>query len=108
MNMSKKPVSLTLDATNLLWLKGQTQGRANLSAAVDALIAEARSGRLGPPAPVRSVVGTIDIAADDPGLERSDAVIRDLFAASLARPFAVRAPHAPKGARTNRQRRRHG
>jgi hypothetical protein len=92
--MSKKPVSLTLDEGNLLWLRGRGYGRGNLSAAVDALIAEARTGRLGSPAAVRSVVGTIDLAPDDRQLERADAVVRELFAASLARPLVVRASRA--------------
>jgi hypothetical protein len=35
-------------------------------------------------------VGTIDLAADDPQLERADAAVRDLFAQSLARPTRVR------------------
>jgi hypothetical protein len=82
MFMPKKAVSLTLDEANLLWLKGRGHGQGNLSAAVDDLITAARAGRLGVPAAVRSVVGTIDIAADDPRLERADKAIRDLFAAS--------------------------
>jgi hypothetical protein len=35
---------------------------------------------------IRSVVGTIDIAADDQRLERADREVRDLFAASRS-PF---------------------
>ena len=88
--MPKKPVSLTLDEANLLWLRGRGYGRGNLSAAIDDLISEARAGRLGDTMKVRSVVGTIDLAADDPRLERADAAVRDLFAESLARPSAVR------------------
>ena len=87
--MPKKAVSLTLDEANLVWLKGRGYGQGNLSAAVDDLITAARSGRLGAPAAVRSIVGTIDLAADDPQLERADGAMRDLFAASLARPFRV-------------------
>jgi hypothetical protein len=87
--MPKKAVSLTLDEANLLWLKGRGYGHGNLSAAVDDLITAARAGRLGTPAAVRSVIGTIDLAADDPRLERADRTIRDLFAASLARPLRV-------------------
>jgi hypothetical protein len=94
--MPKKPVSLTLEESNLLWLKGRSYGR-NLSAAVDALIAEARAGRLGTPAPARSVVGTIDVAADDPTLERADAAVQALFAASLARPMVVKEERAAYG-----------
>ena len=88
--MPKRAVSLTLDEANLLWLRGRGYGRGNLSAAVDDLISEARAGRLGGPAPVRSVIGTIDLAADDPHLDRADAAVRDLFARSLSRPMQVR------------------
>lgn len=106
--MTKRAVSITLDEANLLWLKGQGYANGNLSAAVDDLITAARAGRFGVPAIVRSVVGTIDLAADDPELERADGVVRDLFAASLARPLRVsesRAPHEP-GRRPRRSRRR--
>jgi hypothetical protein len=88
--MSKRAVSLTLDEANLLWLRGRGFGRGNLSAAIDDLITEARAGRLGSPASVRSVVGTIDVSADDPTLEKADAALRELFAQSLSRPLQVR------------------
>ena len=87
--MPKKAVSVTLDEANLLWLKGRDYGGGNLSAALDDLITAARAGRLGSPAVVRSVVGTIDLAADDPRLDRADRAMGDLFAASLARPRRV-------------------
>ncbi len=107
--MPKRAVSITLDEANLLWLKGRGHGHGNLSAAVDDLITAARAGRFGVPAAVRSVVGTIDLAADDPRLERADSVVRDLFAASLARPLRVSetgAPYAPvRPARRSRRRR---
>lgn len=93
--MPKRAISLTLDEANLLWLRGRGYGRGNLSAAVDDLISEARAGRLGGPAPVRSVVGTIDLAADDPHLDRADDAVRELFARSLARPMQVRKRQAP-------------
>ena len=83
--MPKKAISLTLDEANLLWLKGRGYGRGNLSAAIDDLITEARVGRLGARMAGRSVVGTIDLAAADPLLDRADAAVRDLFAASLSR-----------------------
>ena len=105
--MSKKAVSLTLDEGNLLWLRARGYGRGNLSAAVDDLIAEARAGRLGRPAPPQSVVGTIDLAADDPTLARADAAVRELFAQSLARPLHVReAPASQSRSRPKRSRRR--
>jgi hypothetical protein len=106
--MPKKAVSLTLDEANLVWLKGRGYGQGNLSAAVDDLITAARAGRLGASAPVRSIVGTIDLAADDPRLERADRTVRDLFAASLARPFTAskaRRPYEPAGRRKRSRRR---
>ena len=104
--MGKKAVSLTLDEANIIWLRGQGYGRGNLSAAVDDLITEARAGKLGDAKGVRSVVGTIDIAVDDPLLERADATVRDLFAASISRPARVReAPTSHKATRTRARRR---
>lgn len=106
--MPKRAISLTLDEANLLWLRGRGYGRGNLSAAVDDLISEARAGRLGGPAPVRSVVGTIDLAADDPHLDRADDAVRELFARSLARPMQVRErqapPRPPRNPRSSRRR----
>jgi len=106
--MPKKAVSLTLDEANLLWLKGRGYGHGNLSAAVDDLITAARAGQRGGPAAARSVVGTIDLPVDDPRLERADRTLRDLFAASLARPLRVseaRATYEPVR-RVRRSRRR--
>jgi hypothetical protein len=101
-------VSLTLDEANVLWLKGRGYGQGNLSAAVDDLITAARAGRLGAPPAVRSVVGTIDLAADDPRLERANRDVRALFAASLSRPLRVSdAPEpSPPVPRVRRSRRR--
>lgn len=87
--MPKKAVSLTLDEANLLWLKGRGYGHGSLSAAVDDLITAARTGGPVPAQAVRSVVGTIDLAADDPDLVRADRAVRELYAASLARPLQV-------------------
>lgn len=85
--MPKKPLSVTLDEGNLLWLKGRAAGRKkrSLSDALDEIIREARNGGRGAEAP-RSVVGTVDIAIDDPDLEHADVVIRSLVGESLARP----------------------
>jgi hypothetical protein len=90
MIMAKKPVSLTLDEANVVWLRGRTYGRGNLSAVVDELITKARTSKLGDTSGVRTVVGTIDIAVDDPLLEGADATVRELFAASLSRPARVK------------------
>jgi hypothetical protein len=107
--MAKRAVSVTLDEANLLWLKGRSYGQGNLSAALDDLITAARAGRYGAPVAVRSVVGTIDLAVDDPRLQHADDVVRDLFAASLARPLRVSDTHAPyEPARRPKRSRRRG
>jgi hypothetical protein len=113
--MPKKPVSVTLEAANLLWLQGRMVSRKNrsLSDALDEVIAYARSGGLGLEPP-RSVVGTVDLPANDPDLEHADMAVRALFAESLERPFLVREksaggsakePEAPARPRPRRRRR---
>jgi hypothetical protein len=89
MFMPKRPVSVTLDEGNLLWLRGRMarRKRRSLSDALDEVITAARaSGGLDAP---RSVAGTIDIAANDPGLEKADRYVRSFFEKSLSRPLAV-------------------
>ena len=88
--MPKKPVSLTLDETNLLWLKGRARVLAggSLSEAVDQLIDEARAGKLGAAEPPRSVVGTIDLP-DETALAKASAELRGFFTESLDRPIFV-------------------
>ena len=90
MFMRKTPISLTLDENNLLWLRGRTAaaGFRSISSTLDRLVTEARtSGRLADVS-IRSVAGTIDIAASDPLLEVADAMIRDQFETSLRQPLA--------------------
>jgi hypothetical protein len=98
MFMPKQPLSVTLDQDNLLWLRGlTTRGkRKSLSDALDAIVTEARraGGENGPP---RSVVGTVDIPADDADLAGADAHVGTLFAASLARPIVAREPRSTFG-----------
>jgi hypothetical protein len=92
MFMPKRGISVTLRNENLLWLKSRTlatKGRS-LSETLDDLVTAARTGPDVPAAAVRSVVGTVDIAADDPNLERADEYLRDVVTGSLARPFTVR------------------
>jgi hypothetical protein len=88
--MARSPVSLTLDATNLQWLRRRARlvAEGNLSEAVDQLISQARAGAPGGAAPARSVVGTLELAIDDPGLARADEAVVALFTSSLARPSA--------------------
>ena len=78
MFMPKQPVSVTLEADNLLWLRARaaSRKRRSLSDALDEILTAVRTGPHGVEAS-RSVVGTIDIAADDPGLLRADASIRE-------------------------------
>jgi hypothetical protein len=108
--MPKKAVSLTLDEANLLWLRGRTTalGSGSLSETLDRLITEARAGRIGTAPPARSVVGTIDIAEDDPTLEHADAAIQNLFTRSISRPFRVREPRASYSRSLKRPRSRRG
>jgi hypothetical protein len=89
--MPKKALSVTLADDNLLWLKGRVLGGANrsLSDAIDAIVTAARTGGLGA-TPARSVVGTVDIAADDENLEKAEAYVRSVFERSIGAPFLVK------------------
>jgi hypothetical protein len=89
--MAKQAISVTLEADNLTWLKGRAgaAGLRSVSELLDQLVAAARaSGRVGPS---RSVVGTIDLDASDPWLEKADEAVRGLFDRSLGRPLMVKA-----------------
>jgi hypothetical protein len=106
MFMPKKGISVTLSDGNLLWLKARTQAAKarSLSETLDNLVTEARLAGQIPQALVRSVVGTVDVAADDPNLERADAYIRDLFSSSTARPVLARGGRARYAAPRGRRR----
>lgn len=102
--MPKTPLSVTLDDTNLLWLKGRATGRKkrSLSEALDEILTAARQGGAGGDS-ARSVVGTIDIAEHDPLLERADGAVRALFDESVSRPVLAReAPGAYAAAPTTK------
>src|SRR5438128_2301668 len=90
MSSNKKAISVTLDADNLVWLRARAGvvGHRSVSELLDQIVADARTHGAG--GTIRSVVGTIDIASADPSLEQADAVVRDLFDASLTRPMVVR------------------
>lgn len=93
MFMPKVPVSVTLDADNLLWLRARAaqRKRRSLSEALDEVVTAARTG--GPGAsPIRSVVGTISFTDED--LEAADAYVKALFEESLNQPLDV---HEPQG-----------
>jgi hypothetical protein len=104
--MAKKALSVTLDETNVLWLRGQMAGRRSLSEVLDSLVRGARLSGWASPASVRSIVGTIDLAADDPDLTGADEFLRAQFAQSLHRPVLVR-EHAPAVGSGGRRRPRH-
>ena len=98
----KRAISVTIGEDNLLWLKGQAgaSGRGSISAVIDRLVREARAGGRTDAAAIRSVVGTIDLPADDPDLAGADTYVRALFDKSLGRPMQVRErPPAWKGKR---------
>lgn len=101
----RQAVSITLDADNLLWLRAQAAAtsRGSLSAVLDRIVEEARLGGRTEPSAIRSVAGTIDLPEDDPDLEKADAYVRSLFAASARQPILVKKKTA--GKRTPRKRR---
>ena len=93
----KKPISVTLNADDLLWLKAQAAARTggNVSEVVNRLIRDARTSGTADRAAIRSVVGTIDLP-DDESLAEADGHVRALFDRSLNRPVPVReAPRRP-------------
>jgi hypothetical protein len=109
MNMvAKEPISVTLDATNLVWLRARVGAGEvrSVSALLDRLVAEARTrGTLHEPT---SVVGTIDVSSSDPLLLRADNRIRAMFRSSLERPLLVKETRAAYGTTKRSGRRRRG
>jgi hypothetical protein len=100
----KKAVSVTLDAWNVLWIKGQAAATpgGTVSAVIDRILSDARlAGRTS--APHRSVIGSIDLPDDDPDLARADAYIGSLFTASLRRPMLVKESRATSRGRGHRR-----
>jgi hypothetical protein len=111
--MPKKGISVTLQDDNLLWLKSRTlvvKGRS-LSETLDDLVTAARTSGQVPASAIRSVAGTVDIAIDDPDLDKADEYLQGLVRASLSRPVLVREEAPPyrasarsaKGARGRRR-----
>ena len=101
--MPKTAVSVTLSDDNLSWLRGRTMAlkARSLSETLDTLVTRARRGGEGALTAARSVVGTIDITDDDPGLADADRLVRRLVDSSLSRPAARhrRTGRAPAGRR---------
>lgn len=91
MNM-RKAISVTISEENLLWLKGQAArtARGSVSDVLDRIVSAARLSGRTDPAAIRTVVGTVDLPEDDPGLDGADAHIRSRFAASAQQPMPVR------------------
>jgi len=85
--MNKQAISVTLDPSNLLWLRAQaaSSGCRSVSELLDRLIRDVRTSEKGQSETVRSVVGTIRIAESDPDLSTADTVIRALFPVSSRR-----------------------
>jgi len=99
--MPKNAVSVTLDADNVLWLKGRTHatGGRSLSDTLDRLITDARTGGRHLEGGARSVVGTIDIDRSDVELAGADEAIRQQFVASIERPWVARERPPARGRR---------
>lgn len=87
--MAKEAVSVTIGAENLLWLRGQVRasGRRSISEVLDGLVSEARASGRVHQTTIRSVVGTVSIAAHDPDLTHVDSAVRALFPQPAARRF---------------------
>ena len=84
--MTRLAISITLDASNVAWLKGRAGAAGNsVSGMIDQLVTAARQGQCVGEA--RSVAGTIDIDSSDPLLEKADAALQASFGASLGRPL---------------------
>ena len=98
--MPKQAISVTLSRDNLLWLRGQTRAarRTSVSEALDRLVTEARTRGQVREGSIRSVVGTISIAAADPELTGADATIRALLAPGRGAGLGDRRPR-PRGSR---------
>ncbi len=82
--MTRRAISVTLEADNVTWLKGRAGAEGeSVSGLIDQLVTSARSGNRAGTG--RSVIGTIDIDDSDPLLDRADDAVRGTFEASLAR-----------------------
>lgn len=88
--MSKQAISVTLDADNLVWLKGRADaaGLRSVSELLDRIVTAARGANGAGVS--RSVIGTVGISPADPNLDQADAAIRATVERSLGRPFVVR------------------
>jgi hypothetical protein len=85
--MSKKAISVTLRADNLLWLKTRVKvkGDRSVSETLDQIITKARAGVEAGGAEVRSVVGNARIPPSDRALAEAGAQVAALFLGSVGR-----------------------
>lgn len=104
--MPRRALSVTLETDNVTWLKGRAGAAGeSVSGLLDQLVTAARqSGRLGP---ARSVVGTVDVDASDPNLDRADEAVRTMFERSIGRPVVEREGH-PSGGTAEKDARKRG
>lgn len=100
----RKAISITLSQDNLLWLRGQAahSSRGSVSELLDQIVTQARAAGWADSASVRSVVGSIDLPDDDPGLGTADAYVRGLFSSSARQPMLVRERAGRKAKRAAR------
>lgn len=96
MFMPKKPLSVTLDETNILWLRGRARSgkERSLSEALDGVVTAARQSGYG--GEMRSVVGTIDLSPEDPDLTTADAALQAMFDAWLSAQPDLRLETGPR------------
>lgn len=90
---------MTLHPDNLLWLRARVKakGGRSLSAALDGIITEARSGMGASAAEVRSVVGNARIPTSEKALSEAGAQVAALFRGSIRRRERV----SPGGSRNH-------
>ena len=88
----RKPISVTLQTDNLLWLRAQASAtrKGSLSEVLDTIVTHARMQGQTAAAAIRSVVGTVDLPDDDPDLGAADEYVRGLFDRSARRPVMVK------------------
>jgi hypothetical protein len=102
----RKPISVTIDEDNLLWLKAQAAAteKGSVSDVLDRLVRDARL--MGRTDAIRSVVGTVDLPDGD--LDAADTHVRSMFARSLGRPMIARErpPRSVSAARRRGRKRR--
>ncbi len=102
----RKPISVTIEESNLVWLKAQAAAseKGSVSDVLDRLVRDARL--MGRTDAIRSVVGTVDVPDGD--LDTADAYVRSMFDRSLSRPLLVRErpPRRAAALRTRGRRRR--